>query len=164
MPTRKELLEQLRDNIGDLSTAVGSGSEALHEQASLQARAAEGLGKQIKEAGRDLVGAAIVGPIAAMVAEATAREVRRINSITEMINSVLLLQAHHDHLSYDFIIERSFVEGAGKEEKQNRLNELILGGAVESEETDSGERFFIDVKNPQLLEWQRKIEALKAGS
>lgn len=169
MPTRKELLEELRSNIGELSDAVQSGStdvrassEAIQEQAATQVRAADEIARSLKKAGGDIVAAAVVGPFVALIGNAIADRVRQINSRTDLINSILLLQTRHEVLSYDFIVERSFVEGSGREERQNLLNELLLGGIVESEETEAGERLFIDPANPQLLVYQERLNAAKS--
>lgn len=70
MPTRKELLEELRNEIGHLSNVVTDGSYdvrasagALEEHGHAQIQAAETIAEGLKEAGGTILVASVVGGV-----------------------------------------------------------------------------------------------------
>lgn len=97
-----------------------------------------------------------------MVGKALGNRIREINMKTDLINSIQSLQARYAFLSYEFILERSFAQGATRDERQNVLNELLHDGIVTSKQSENGEVFLIEPNNPKLIERQEWLESIKA--
>src|SRR5260370_6050659 len=169
MPTRKELLEELSNEIGQLSSAVTDGSQdvrasagALEEHGRAQIQAAETIADGLKEASGEILVASVVGGVLGLLGNALGNRIREINMRTDLIKSIQSLQARHASLSYEFILERSFAQGASKHQRQNDLNELIHDGIVTSMQSENGEVFSIDPNNPKLIERQEWLDSIKS--
>src|SRR5437879_3574880 len=102
MPTRKELLEDLRNEIGYLSSAVTDGSQdvrasagALEEHGHAQIQAAETIAEGLKEAGGAILVGSVVGGLLGLIGNALGDRIREIKMRTDLINSIQSLQARH---------------------------------------------------------------------
>ena len=78
-----------------------------------------------------------------------------------MINSIQKLQDRYSSLSYEFIVERSYVQGASKDKRQNILNELLHDEIVTAKESENGEVLFIDPDNPNLIAYWEWLDSLR---
>jgi hypothetical protein len=172
MPTHKELLEELRNEIEYLSSAVTEGSselmsssEALEKHGRTQLQAAEVISKGLEKAGGDILAAVVVGGFMWLFGQAIVLlidRVREINKKTALIKSIQALQARYSPLSYEFIVERSSVSGASKDERQSILNELLHDDIVTTKESEKGEVLSIDPSNPKLIAYWEWIDSIKA--
>jgi hypothetical protein len=171
MPTRKELLEELRYEIEHLSDTVTDGSdvlaashEALEKHGQTQLQAAEVIFKGLDKVGGDIIAAMFVGGFAWLMGKAIVvliERIREINKKTDMIKSIQKLQAKYSHLSYEFIVERSFAGRASKDERQSILNELIHDEIVTTKESESGEVLSIEPDNPKLIEYWEWLDSIR---
>src|SRR5260370_35233711 len=125
MPTRKELLEELSNEIGQLSSAVTDGSQdvrasagALEEHGRAQIQAAETIADGLKEASGEVLVASVVGGVLGLLGTALGNRIREINMRTDLLTSIQWLQARTSSLPSQFILERSFAQGEGKDLQQ----------------------------------------------
>ena len=164
MPTRKELLENLQFEIENLSDRVTEGSEALDKQGNTQIQAANIISDGLSGLGGDLIAAAVVGGSLLLAGKATAwviDELIAIKKKTDMIKSIQKLQDRYSPLSYDFIIERSYVQGTSKDARQSLLNELLHSEIVTTKNSESGELLSIEPDNPKLIAYWKWLDGLR---
>ncbi|MCR4319888.1 MAG: hypothetical protein NUV74_06075 [Candidatus Brocadiaceae bacterium] len=137
---------------------------SLEKHGEAQLQAADIISKSIGKAVDDIIGGVIVGGFLWLCAKGIAaliELVREVSKKTDMILSIQALQKKYPSLSYDFIVERSFVESANKEERQNILNELMHDGIVTSKNIQMKEILCIEPNNPNLLEYWKWIDSIK---
>jgi hypothetical protein len=164
VPTRKELLENLQFEIENLSNRMTEGSEALQKQGDNQVQAAEIISNGLSNLGGDLIAAAVVGGFLSLAGKATGLIIGQLVEIrrkTDMIKSIQKLQERHAPLSYDFIVERSYVQGASKDVRQNLLNQLLHDEIVTAKESENGEVLCIEPNNPKLIAYWDWLDGLR---
>lgn len=162
MPTRKELLADLRNEIDRLSDTVTNESEALERHGDTQIQAAEIISGALTKASGDVLAAVVIGGFSWLIGRTLIDHIRAINKKTDLIKSIQFLQERHSSLSYEFVVERSSVVGATRDERQSILNELIHDDIVTVvENSDKGETLFIDAANPELIEYWERVDSIK---
>lgn len=164
MPTRKELLESLQSEIENLSDRVTEGSEALDKQGDSQIQAAKILSDGLSGLGGDLIAAAVVGGSLLLAGKAIAAVIDQLMEVkkkTDMIKSIQKLQERYSPLSYDFIVERSYVQGTSRDVRQSLLNELLHCEIVTARKAESGEVLSIEPDNPKLSAYWEWLDGLR---
>ncbi|MFA6459193.1 MAG: hypothetical protein WCV79_02220 [Candidatus Paceibacterota bacterium] len=157
MPTHKELLAQLTEKLELVSDKM-SGPVIL-DSSSLE--------KSLEKKAHDNRGYAVLGLVAAVLASRRARnemireEIREINKKTSLFNSISCLGDSHERLTYDFIVERAYVEGTDQEERRTILNGLIIEGIVTEYNIDEELYYKIDDDKPEVIDWRERIDRIR---
>ena len=164
MPTRRELLEDLNDNVEGLSGEILDSAEAYSNSADRIAEttetfelaingmrvamddAAEKHGRSIKRAASDIEGGLFVSGVlhllgAVFGAAAQAAPLIRENNIeaaqrVQIIGSVLDLINAQGPLDYEYLVKRSYAQDTRKGDRRTLINGLIWEGILYEEEVD----------------------------
>ncbi|SEN54948.1 hypothetical protein SAMN04488077_12023 [Roseovarius tolerans] len=146
MPTRKELLEDLNDNVEGLSGEILDSAEAYSNSADRIAEAKEKHGRSIKRAASDIEGGLVVSGVlhllgAVFGAAAQAAPLIRENNIEaaqriQIIGSVLDLIDAQGPLDYEYLVKRSYAQDTRKGDRRTLINGLIWEGILYEEEVD----------------------------
>lgn len=186
MPTRSELIDDLREEIEYLneslresrerhSVEVADLTDALYDNtykqfdpvdlnsASLESaldrntKAAKG----VEDAILTLLGGLLIGGLVVEVVKAIVKRVREVNKKTSMIRSIQFLQDKHPYLTYNFIVERSSADRANKDERQTILNELIEDGIVT--DVRGGRRNSLEIRddNTKLADYWQWLDEIR---
>lgn len=181
MPTQKELLGDLRNEMEYLRESVRENSErhsepiqldtggleyilqdavdALRRHEEGMANAVDNFADSIKSGVATLLGGLLIGGLIGGGLALLVKHVKKINQKTSLIKSIQFLQGEHPYLTYNFIIERSNADRANKEERQTILNELIQDGIVTSHQYGKRKAYEIKPDNPKLLaHWKEANE------
>lgn len=191
MATRKELLEDLTEEVGRLSSAVadntwdlsssnaaaaGRVEDALRRHGHDQRASSESLARGIEQAGGSLVAAAVVFAVGGVVNTIVAGVVRAIEGVIEeivyrireegersqMINSIRALQESYPRMSYTFLVKRTFVSRTGRRQRETILNGLICDGIVTTNfDQNNAEWFSVEDDNPALIEHWERLEEMQ---
>lgn len=181
MPTQKELMGDLRNEMEYLRESVRENSEryseplqldtadleyflqdnvdALRSNEQAMADAVDKFADAIKTGVTTLIGGLLIGGLIGGGLFMLVKYLKKINQKTSMIKSIQFLQGEHPYLTYNFIIERSSADRASKEERQTILNELIQDGVVTSYQYGKSKAYEIKPDNPNLLtHWKKAKE------
>ena len=183
MPTQKELMAALRDELRYLKASVLENAKRYSQPVQLETselayllqdsasavrghekamadvvdKFAESLQIGIKDLfGELLIGGLIGGGIALLL-----NHLKMMNQKISMIKSIQFLQTEHPYLTYDFIVERSSANRANKEDRQTILNELIQDGIVTSYQYDDKKAYEIKPDNPKLSAFWEKAKGFE---
>lgn len=178
MPTRKELLELLGENVEGLSDEMSGyadahrdAAEAIYQAAERNRDAADNfssasdvIATSAKNLGGDLIaatavlaggliGAAVVNLYGNMIGDVVPILFERAMEVrrkTQMIESILALQERNKRLTYDLVLERAFAQSSDMEMRRTILNELIFEDIAEQ---NKGDFIYIDPEGEALNDY-----------
>lgn len=175
MPTRKELLGDLSENVEGLTGDIRDGAETYAASADRIAEASETFeltvngarvaldeaaekhGRSLERAASDVAGGLIVssiinvggtaiGGIVKLALERQKEAVQRI----QIIDSVVKLHDTHGPMDYDFLVKRSFAPNTGKKKRRTLINGLICEGILYEEQIDGAMMVLLDEDSDAL--------------
>lgn len=181
MPTQKELMGDLRDEMeylresvrenserhsepiqldtGDLEYFLQDNVDALRRNEQAMADAVDKFADSLMSGITTLIGGLLIGGLIGGGLVMLVKYLKEINQKISLIKSIQFLQGEHPYLTYNFIIERSSADRANKEERQTILNELIQDGIVTSYQYGKRKAYKIKPDNPNLLaHWKKAKE------
>lgn len=165
MPTRKQLLEDLQEEMGYLAESVQRNTDIQESPRDVNVSVdTSGLNYSLdnlssaigRGAGAIIAGLFIGGYmyLQAQLVKHLIRNIREMNQKSDMIDSIQSLQEAHPHLTtYEFVVERSYARGAGREKRQNILNGLIADGIVTEISDGEEPTLVIFPDNPDVIDY-----------
>lgn len=179
MPTRKELLEALTDNVEGLSGEILDSTDTLSDSTDRMVEATDRMtenveyyvngvrvslddaagrhGKSIEKAGGDILvgligGAAVLAgglAIGGLIKVAMQRSKEACQRI-QIIDSIISLHDTHGAMDYDFVVARSYAVDTTSEERQTMINGLMYEGIIIETQIDGQMKLIVDEDSDAL--------------
>ena len=165
-----EALDQVDDSITDINDRLAAATQILEEsrrehsiairdaadaQSLAAKQAAQELGSNVSEAGKSIrdgfiVGAAALGFLALLgfavskIADLSREQDLSQRQRFQLFDSIVRLFKEYGPMTYEFVLERSYAEGADTEKRRSLLNELIHHGVIADNYNGDPKMLFLD--------------------